>query len=270
MTLNQAVRLLEEAGIDSPREDAIALFCHFLKKTQIELLLEKCDYDDEALLVAVQRRSKREPLQYIIGSVCFYREDYEVTSDCLIPRSDTEILVDYAVKSIPEGEAFLDLCTGSGCVAISTLKNAKNTRAIAVDVSKKALEIAKKNAKLNSVEERLTLLERDVLCEDAIGEFYAVLSNPPYVSVSEYQTLAPEIYFEPKIAFVGGEDGLNFYRTITRKYRNHLKKGGFIAYEIGYNQANDLIKIAEELSMRCEIIKDYSGNDRVAVLKPKD
>ena len=267
MTLNQAAKILEDAGTDSPRHDAIEIFSFILGLSRSELFINNPDSECETLVSAIKRRASREPLQYIIGNVCFYRETYEVSSDCLIPRSDTEILVDYAVRSIPDGESFLDLCTGSGCIAISTLKNTKNTTALAVDLSDKALRIAKKNAILNMVEDRLTLLNLDVLTENADGKFYAILSNPPYVSEQDYKSLSPEIFFEPQMAFLGGADGLKFYRTITEKYRTCLKPNGFIAYEIGYDQAEAIRKIANDFSMSCEIIKDYSGNNRVAVLK---
>ncbi|MBO7150719.1 MAG: peptide chain release factor N(5)-glutamine methyltransferase [Clostridia bacterium] len=267
MTLNQAVRLFEEAGIDSPREDAIALFCHFLKKTQIELLLEKCDYDDEALLAAVQRRSKREPLQYIIGSVCFYREDYEVTSDCLIPRSDTEILVDYAVKSIPRGEVFLDLCTGSGCVAISVLCARPDCKAVAVDLSRDALAIAKRNARSHKVEDRLSFIETDALTYIPKKPFDAILSNPPYIKREVVPTLEKEVLFEPTMALDGGKDGLNFYRAFCKNSSLYIYKGGFMALEIGFDQKEAIEALAKEQNLHCSVYKDYGGLDRLAVLK---
>ena len=190
-----------------------------------------------------------------------------MSEDCLIPRSDTEILVDFAVKNIPRGERFVDLCAGSGCVAVSTLKNTKDTFAAAVDISEPAIAVAKENAMKNGVSDRCEFICRDVLSEAVPGEFFAVLSNPPYVSEEEYEGLAPEIYFEPKIAFVGGSDGLDFYRRILDLYKEKLKENGFFAFEIGYNQGDALISLAKERNMSCEILKDYSQNDRVAVIK---
>ena len=266
MRLSDAIEMLSLAGVENPRHDAVELFVHFGGFNRAGLSIDT-ESDNKSLHDAVVRRSKREPLQYIIGEVGFYRETYNVSEDCLIPRSDTEILVDFAVKNIPRGERFVDLCTGSGCVAVSTLKNTKDTFAAAIDISEPAIAVAKENAMKNGVSDRCEFICRDVLSEAVPGEFFAVLSNPPYVSEEEYEGLAPEIYFEPKIAFVGGSDGLDFYRRILDLYKEKLKKNGFFAFEIGYNQGDALISLAKERNMSCEILKDYSQNDRVAVIK---
>ena len=265
MTLKQAIDLLRESGIDSPEYDAREIFKVFMGRNV--MLNDKCD--DPMLEDMIERRRMREPLQYIIGSVGFYREEYYVSPDCLIPRADTETLVDYAVKNIPEGESFIDLCTGSGCVAISTLKNTKSTTAYAVDISKGALDLASKNAERNGVADRISLVNADVMKDALCDRVYAVLSNPPYIREDVYPGLEKEIFHEPKIAFVGGADGLDFYRRLTPIYRDRIKDGGFIAYEIGYDQGEDLKKIAEENKMTVEILKDLSGQDRVAVLRKR-
>ena len=191
-----------------------------------------------------------------------------MSRDCLIPRSDTEVLVDFAVKNLPDGARFIDLCTGSGCIALSVLNNTTDTTAVAVDISPAALEIARKNAKKLGLDSRVEIREGDALGVAIGGEIDAVLSNPPYVTDSEYTSLEREIYFEPRGAFVGGEDGGDFYRAITENYKSRLKKGGFIAYEIGAAQAELLGKIAKDNDMSCEIINDLGGRARVAVLKP--
>ena len=263
MNLKTAIQILKSAGIDSPEYDARELFRHY----GCEAILGSAESDDPRLISAIKRRKNREPLQYILGSVGFYREEYFVSPDCLIPRSDTETLVDYAVKNIPSGECFVDLCTGSGCVAISTLKNTASTRAIALDLSESALRMARRNAEHNGVSDRIEFISADAKAMAVGGEIYALLSNPPYVADKVYESLEGEIFHEPKMAFVGGEDGGDFYRAITPLYRDRIKKGGFIAYEIGYDQAELLRKIAKDNSMSCEIIKDLGGNDRVAVLK---
>ena len=215
----------------------------------------------------MKRRAAREPLQYIIGTVGFYREEYRVTPDCLIPRSDTEILVDYAVRHIPEGESFADLCSGSGCIGISTLKNTTGTRCDSYDVSDGAIALTLHNAEKNGARDRITVIKKDLLREDIDGEYFAILSNPPYIPRSVYEGLEKEIFAEPEIAFVGGDDGLIFYERLIPVCKKHIKKGGFIAFEIGYDQAESLRALAKENGLACEIIKDYSGNDRVAVLK---
>ncbi len=267
MTLNEAALLLSEAGVAEPLHDARAIFRRFGNFSEADILTRRAATEDGAVISAIKRRATREPLQYILGEVDFYRERYKVTPDCLIPRFDTEILVDFAVKNLPEGARFLDLCTGSGCVAISTLKNTKKTTAVGVDISAAALAVARENGEINGVGERFATVEADALKGAVDGEFFAVLSNPPYVTEDAYRGLEREIYYEPEAAFVGGEDGGNFYRAITPMYRDVIHADGFIAYEIGYDQSELIKSIAEENAMSCEIIKDLSGNPRVAVLK---
>lgn len=267
MKLSEAVRILESAGIDNPRHDARRIFEHIGKIPKPELFFFDAECDSPDVICAIERRRSREPLQYVLEEADFYRESYYVNKSCLIPRSDTEILVDFAVSNLPAGSRFLDLCTGSGCVAISTLRNTKSTSAVAVDISGDALSIAKRNAERNSVSERVRFVKADALSASDFGKFFAVLSNPPYVSNSAYEKLEPEIYFEPQIAFVGGEDGLDFYEKIIELYIDKLEEGGFFAFEIGFDQAEALKKLAIKHGLSCEIIKDYSNNDRVAVLR---
>jgi release factor glutamine methyltransferase len=267
MTLNQAYSLLKESGIENALHDARELFSHFCGASACDLIDRSYSSDNPALISAIERRCAREPLQYIIGEVDFYRETYKVTPDCLIPRSDTEILVDFAVKNIPSGEHFADLCTGSGCIGISVLKNTKSTTATLVDISDGALALAKENAERNGIADRASFILSDLMENEVSGEFFAVLSNPPYVTNEAYTALEPEIYKEPKAAFVGGNDGADFYRTLTPIYKKHIKNGGFIAYEIGFDQAEIIENIANNNDMSCEIIKDFSGNPRVAVLR---
>ena len=264
MTLAKAIRILRECGIDSPEYDAREIFKTFSGAGFITLSTES---GNAALLDAVRRRAEREPLQYIIGSVGFYREEYKVTPDCLIPRSDTEILVDYAVKHIPEGEIFADLCCGSGCIGISTLKNTKGTRCDSYDISDEALALTRENAEANGVSERLTAKKCDLLYEDVDGEYYAILSNPPYIPREVYEGLEKEIFHEPEIAFVGGESGLIFYERLIPVSLKALKDGGFIAFEIGYDQGESLKDLAKANGLTAEIIKDYSGNDRVVIIR---
>ena len=266
MTLKETVEILREAGIESAEYDAKELFRAFAK-LDTGLILPSTSADNDELINAVKRRAKREPLQYIVGSVGFYREEYKVTPDCLIPRSDTEILVDYAVKHIPDGESFADLCCGSGCIGISTLRNTNNTVCDSYDVSEGAITLTKENAALNSVSERLSVIKKDLLTDGLTKEYYAILSNPPYIPRSVYKGLESEIFAEPEIAFIGGEDGLLFYKRLIPVCINRLKNGGFIAFEIGYDQGESLRHLAAKHGCSFELIKDYSGNDRVVILK---
>ena len=267
MKLSTATEILKESGIDNARGEARLLFSEIAKIPNSELYGRDAESDSEALIAAIKRRVEREPLQYIIGEVDFYRERYKVTSDCLIPRPDTEILVEEVIKRLPSAAHFIDLCTGSGCIALSILNNTERTHAEAVDISSPALSVARENADRLSLLDRITFIEKDVLTEAVPGKFSAVVSNPPYVTTDAYKKLMPEIYYEPDIAFLGGEDGLDFYRGILNLYENSLSDGGFFAFEIGYDQGNDLCRLADKHSFTAEIIKDLSGNDRVAVLK---
>lgn len=266
MKLSTATKTLKEAGIEDALFEARVLFSEIGGFSSLELYGRDAECESCELSEAVMRRAKREPLQYIIGKASFYREEYKVTPDCLIPRSDTEILVDEVVKRLPSGARFIDICTGSGCIALSVLKNTDSTTALAIDISEKALSVARENANSLSLDKRIKFVAADALKKTAEGNFYAVVSNPPYVTPSAYKNLQPEIYFEPDIAFLGGEDGLNFYRAILENYKNNLKEGGFFAFEIGYDQADALKALADEHSLKIEIKKDLSDNPRVAIL----
>lgn len=265
MRLSEAEARLTAAGIDEARTEAKLLFSKIGGLADYKLLFDP-ELEDERLNGAVNARCSRTPLAYILGEVDFYRETYRVTPDCLIPRPETELLVDLAVQNIPEGERFADVCTGSGCIAVSTLKNTKNTSAIALDLSPAAILLARENAERNGVADRIEFITGDAL-SGIEGEFFAILSNPPYVSEEAYATLEPEIYAEPKMAFVGGSDGGDFYRRMIPIYKRNLKDGGFIAFEIGFDQGELLSTLAEQNGMSATIIKDYSGLDRIAVLK---
>lgn len=269
MKLSDAIRALQSAGIEDPEFDARELFAEIAGFQRHALVSRDAESDDPRLISAIERRMAREPLQYIIGKTGFYREVYKVNADCLIPRQDTEILVDYAVKNIPQGESFIDMCTGSGCVAISTLSNTRDTRALALDISDGALSVARRNAEKNGVSDRIEFAKQDVLGFIPEEKVYAILSNPPYVTDSEYESLESEIYHEPKIAFVGGKDGLDFYKKIIPNVKNSIKQNGFLAFEIGKDQAEALNDIADESCMDCLILKDFSDLPRVAVFRNK-
>lgn len=266
MKLSEAIKILNDASVPNASYDARVLFETVGGLSRTALFGNDPEVLSEELSFAVRRRANREPLQYIIGRAYFFDEEYKVTGDCLIPRQDTEMLVEQVIARLPEGKRFADLCTGSGCVGISVLRHTKGTEAILVDISDGALRLAEENARLNSVSERVTALKRDVL-EDVVSEgLFAIVSNPPYVSESAYAELEDEIYFEPRIAFVGKDGGAEFYKRLIPLYKNSIDKDGFMAFEIGYDQADLLRALASDNSMACEIIKDLSGNDRVAVL----
>jgi release factor glutamine methyltransferase len=271
MTYNEICNLLAEAEIENNRGEAAMLICHFTNMSRVELFKRSNeDFDCEELDAAVIKRCSHYPLQYILGLWDFCHESYRVTENTLIPRQDTEKLVELAINIMPPDARFIDLCTGSGCVAISTLASRQDCRGVAVDIFEKTISVAAENAQRNNVSDRLGLLCADVLKPqfmESLGYFDCILSNPPYVESKKIDSLASELFFEPQAALDGGDDGLNFYRTIIGSYGKYLSKKGFMLLEIGYNQADSISKISEQNNFSCEIFKDYAGNDRVAYLQ---
>lgn len=225
----------------------------------------------EALLAAVEKRCGGYPLQYILGEWDFYRETYEVSEDCLIPRADTELLVEKAASMLPRGAKLLDLCTGSGCVAISTLCARPDITAVGIDLFDRTLALAKRNAERNGVADRFALMRADVLQEPPAelrcASFDAIVSNPPYIRADVIPTLQREVQYEPQAALCGGEDGLDFYRSILNKWMCLLADDGFVLFEIGYDQGEALIDLGQEKGLTASIFTDLGGNDRVVLLK---
>ena len=237
------------------------------------LLREYFGEDGEARRDAERRLAAHEPLAYILGETVFFRESYFVTPDVLIPRPDTERLVEEVIRDLPRGGRFLDLCTGSGCVAISALCARPDATAVAVDLSEKALTVARKNAVRNRVEDRVTFLSDDILRQKKpLSGFDLIVSNPPYVKSDVVDTLEEECRREPRMAFDGGADGMRFYEAILRDYRSALRAGGKyrFLFEIGYDQKNEILALAALFGYSCEIKKDYGGNDRVAILTEEE
>lgn len=273
MKYSDIIDKLMQISPDEYENEAKILIEHFTKNRISHYIINHDeDIDNEELIDALQKREQHIPLQYILGKWDFYRQTYIVDENCLIPRSDTEILVEKAIELLPKNSYFIDLCTGSGCIAISTLAEREDTNAIMVDKFPKTLEIASKNAILNGVNERVTPMLFDVLSEEnklSDIEFDAILSNPPYIRPEIIKTLSDEVKHEPYVALYGGENGLLFYNKIVKDYSIHLKKDGFMLFEIGYDQADDLNRISAANGFKCEIFKDYGGNDRVALLKRK-
>ena len=253
MTQQQIKDRLCGAGIENAAQEA-------------RLLCEA--FSGKALELAVERRCEHYPLQYILGEWGFWRESYEVNEHCLVPRPDTEHLVEQAIKRLPSNARFLDLCTGSGCVAISTLASRTDTCAVAIDLFPETLALAERNAVRNGVQERLSLRLCDVLkgCESE-ERFDAILSNPPYVRAQAMKALSREVCYEPSAALLGGEDGLDFYRAILAKWKRLLKPEGFFLFEIGYDQAQEIKALASQYGLSTSIFRDYGGNDRVALLQ---
>lgn len=264
MTEREICKRLRDAGIESPAWEAALLLEHFCGRAG-----DENDVQSPELERALAARCRREPLQYLLGEWEFYRQSYLVSSDCLIPRSDTEILVEEAIRTLTQKAYFADLCTGSGCIAISTLAERPDTSCVALEKFPKTLDLATQNAKRNHVSERFLPLCADLLAEDGLralaekAPFDAILSNPPYIRSSVIETLSDEVKAEPRVALDGGEDGLTFYRTIL-SLKGFLKPGGKMLLEIGYDQAAQVVSLAKEAGFtEIRVIKDYGGCDRV-------
>lgn len=215
--------------------------------------------------VLIRKRAERVPLQYITGEQEFMGLTFHVNSNVLIPRQDTETLVEEALKVVKPGMKIMDMCTGSGCVLISILKNAHDVEGIGYDISKQAINVAKENAKFNEVP---VVFERSDLFEDVVeNDFDVIVSNPPYIPTDVVATLMPEVsQFEPREALDGKGDGLYFYSKILEQCKNYMKQDGYILFEIGCEQG-DAVSTMMRLAGFSEVhvIKDLARNDRVVM-----
>lgn len=237
-----------------------------MEKREYSFLCEH--FSGEELEKAVKRVENGEPLAYVIGEWYFYGLTFALNNDTLIPRPDTEHVVDHAIKLLPPSARFADLGTGSGCIAISILDNRQDTRALMCDISEGALKCAKKNADTVGVIDRADFMLCDMKKPCLDGELFdAIISNPPYIQSSVIDTLSTEVKHEPLRALDGGGDGLDFYRALFEVQAKSLKEDGLFILEIGYDQADDLRFLALHYGYECEIHRDYGGNDRVAVCK---
>lgn len=270
MTYQELCRRLHNGGIADAEHEA-ALLAERLCGVSRATLLSDPDRElfSDTLADAVARRTNGEPLQYILGEWDFFGETYRVTPDCLIPRPDTELLVENAIKLLPPGARFADLCTGSGCVAISTLAHRPDCTAMGVDLFPNTVALARENAERNGVKDRLALSVANVLDPNCLvneAPFDGILSNPPYIRTAVIDTLDRELFAEPRAALDGGEDGLIFYRSIVKNLASRLTEKGFFLFEIGFDQEDDIKAIAAEYGYLCTVEKDLSGNPRVALL----
>lgn len=211
------------------------------------------------------------PVQYLIGDVDFYGNKILVDKNVLIPRYETELLVENTIKLIKKENLnkinILDIGTGSGCIAISLAKSL-DAKINAIDISKKALKVANKNAKINNV--KIRFIKKDILKNKIKGKYDLIISNPPYID--EEDQVDPKTKYEPQNALFADKNGLIFYEEILKKSVGHLNKNGIIAFEIGMNQANDIKKIVDKFYPNCVFIlkKDYQDRDRMIFIINKD
>ena len=270
MTYNKAVALLSEAGIENAETDAAILFEHFADVARHSLPFRRSEEIECAELdAALARRLAREPLQYILGEWEFFGLRFKLNSDCLCPRPDTELIVELALKNLPRNAHFCDIGTGSGAIAVSVAHYRKDATAEAFDINENALSAASGNARLNGVSDRIKFTQADALSPGFLDgkHFDAIISNPPYIPADVIPTLAPEVLLEPHRALDGGDDGLIFYRAITKKASSALNTGGFVLYEVGIGQAEDVARIGEQNGFTAEISPDLAGIDRAVLLR---
>lgn len=261
----EGTELLEKHEVAEAQLNAWYLLSEAFSITRMDYFLDKGkegDIDKEKLYRQwLEKRATHYPLEYILGKQEFMGLGFKVNENVLIPRQDTEILVE-RVLSTAKGKKVLDMCTGSGCIAISIAKLVETEVTHAVDISKGALEVARENAKLNEVS--VEFIESD-LFTNVVEKYDIIVSNPPYIESEVIETLMPEVkQYEPRLALDGTADGLYFYEKISKEARKYLTESGEIFYEIGYNQGEAVTNILREAGFSyVEVIKDLAGLDRV-------
>ena len=263
----QCIEKLNNALVPDYESDTRLLFQYILEADRSFMFMHGDDEVDDKklsdLFDAVALREKRIPLQHITGYQNFMGLEFKVTKDVLIPRFDTECLVEEAMLVCADGDKVLDVCTGSGCILISLMSYKNDISGYGIDISEKALNVAKENA--TAMGKAPTFIVSDLFEACTEREFDIIVSNPPYIRSDVIPTLMPEVKdYDPILALDGGDDGLIFYRRIVSESRDFLKKGGYLLVEIGNDQGDDVKALFEESGyLDVEVVKDLSGNDRV-------
>ena len=262
---------LIEAGIGNAKGEAEQIFCAMKNYDRTQFFVkwskEATDNEIESFMGLIEQRGTRVPLQQVIGSVEFMGYTFKVSEEVLIPRMDTEVLVEEALKVVSKKDSVLDLCTGSGIIGISLAKeceaNKMPIKVTLADLSDHAIALAKENMELNGL--KLDLVESDLFDKFKKKKFNVIVSNPPYIKKDVIPTLEVEVReHDPMMALDGGEDGLDFYRAITSDAVNHLKKNGHLLYEIGHDQGQDVSEMLISAGFEnVQVIKDLAGLDRV-------
>lgn len=266
--LNAGIYVLEKAHIADARLDAWYLLARAAKIDRNYYYMHQTEEMSDEIKIeyvaAITKRAERIPLQYILGEQEFMGFTFKVTNAVLIPRQDTETLVEEALHLLMPKDKVLDLCTGSGCIIISLSLLSKEIKAYGSDLSKQALLVAKENAKNNGA---VVEWIRSDLFENIHEKFQVIVSNPPYIPTEVIMELEPEVRdYEPQEALDGREDGYYFYRKIIEKASDYLEKDGWLALEIGYDQAAEVCDLLEEQGFsQVSVKKDLAGLDRVII-----
>ena len=262
----EGIRQLKQAEIAEAELDAWYLLEYVTGISRTMYYLKQSEPAEEEAVKryfdCIGRRAQRIPLQHITGEQEFMGLTFFVNEHVLIPRQDTEVLVEEALCHLRGTEEVLDMCTGSGCILLSLAHYRKGIKAVGADISEQALQVAERNAK--RLEEQVTLQRRD-LFDQIHGDYDLIVSNPPYIRTEVIEELEEEVRLhDPMIALDGKEDGLHFYRKITEQSRAHLKCGGWLLFEIGHDQGEDVAKMMEEAGFtEVSVKKDLAGLDRV-------
>ncbi len=255
-------------NIESPRLNIELLLCKTLNcerinlYTNFDLPMSKLELTETKKMIL--RRAKGEPLQYILGKTSFMGFEIILTNDVLIPRPETEELVELILNhNNYSNPNILDIGTGSGCISIALAKKHSDSQIVAVDLSYKTLEIAKKNALINNVSNSIHFFQKDILSDfDFDKKFDIIVSNPPYISLEEYENhIEKELYFEPRIALTDNADGLKFYKKYASEFYKILNENGFFMLEFGYNQKEDILKMFKD-KYEIKIYKDLNEIER--------
>ena len=267
MTLTDVQRRLAAAGIEDASWEARLLAARYTGLSDARLLIMgQQELDAPGLEEAVARRVTREPLQYILGEWSFMGLAFSVNPHCLIPRPDTETLVEYAIRHLPKNARVADLCTGSGCIGIALAHYRPDIIVTAVDLFPETAKVAEENARRLGVSDRFTVQVGDVTKKIfSDGErFSAIVSNPPYITLDEMKDLAPELAYEPRAALTDEGDGLSVIRGVLDTAACHLEEGGLLLMEFGAEQGTAVSLLAREYSFYdVHILKDAAGHDRV-------
>lgn len=274
--IKKGAEYFSEKGIDSPRLTMELLACDVLGIERIGLYLnfDKPLHANELsrLRSHTARRAKNEPLQYIVGSTEFYKYKFSVNESVLIPRPETEQLVEKAIAAIKTFQkdtvSVCDIGTGSGCIAISIAKEFPTIKVVATDISTQALQTAKENARQLEVA-NIQFLESSILTENPQGApFDIVVSNPPYIEKEEISSLQEEVKsYEPMVALTDNDDGLSFYRALSNRFDTLVASGGIMFIEIGSNQAEQVSELFSKKQLTVKVFKDYSGHERLIEIK---